>query len=210
MNVEDESISSQDLSLRGTEKKRAKNFGNKNKKPFSLKISPPEKKRLYSGLVRPVPEPLFTLSLLFSLPFSTSVILLVDMQAALEMLFPRRSLIGRGWSWRWFWRSGETTEKQMEERSAFRAGFERRIWFSIFQISGAPSTAAARDSVGQPLHHRSTLGATVSTTEERWEVLLKKVLFSGSRIRRVLRSSILGVVNRWWAPCVGTRWSSTS
>ncbi|CAN7081692.1 unnamed protein product [Brassica oleracea var. botrytis] len=48
----------------------------------------------------------------------------------------------------------------MEERSAFRAGFGRWIWFSIFRISGAPSTAVARDSMGQLLHHRSTFGCS--------------------------------------------------
>lgn len=30
---------------------------------------------------------------------------------------------------------------------------DSRSGFSIFQISGAPSTAAARDSVGHLLHH---------------------------------------------------------
>ena len=87
------------------------------------------------------------------------------MQAALNLSSPCRNRCGRGWSWWQFWRSGETTERRKEERSAFRTGSGHRIWFFLFQIPGAPSTAAARDSVGHLLHHRSTLGGGVKNGE---------------------------------------------
>ncbi|KAL0721845.1 hypothetical protein Bca4012_036444 [Brassica carinata] len=115
-----------------------------------------------------------------------------------------------------FWwrlrRSGKTTEWRKEERSAFRAGSGCRIWFSIFQISGASSTTAARDSVGHLLHHRSTLvcncvknGGVVQSFGGKGIVLR----FSDSAHRKVLRfrrcqsmmCALLGmmvVIFRWY------------
>ncbi|CAN6906681.1 unnamed protein product [Brassica oleracea] len=93
--------------------------------------------------------------------------------------------------------SRETTELRKEERWwAFRTGFGRRIWFFLFQISGAPSTAAMRDSVGHLLHHRSTLVCGGVRTEEWCEVSAERVSFSSSRSRCVGRLHVLGVVNR--------------
>ncbi|KAF3486802.1 hypothetical protein F2Q69_00053180 [Brassica cretica] len=55
--------------------------------------------------------------------------------------------------------------------------------FDCWPISGAPSTAAMRDSVGHLLHHRSTLVCGGVRTEEWCEVSAERVSFSSSRMR---------------------------
>ncbi|KAL0742150.1 hypothetical protein Bca4012_083663 [Brassica carinata] len=132
------------------------------------------------------------------------------MQAVLKLLVLCRSLYGLRAVIRRLWRSGETKERTVGERSAFRVGMDARSSFPFFRYPVLPSTTAVHDSVGDLFHLRSTLGCGGVTNGGVVRRLVIKVSFSGSRLRRVAWSLILGVVNRRCAPCFSTWWGSTS
>ncbi|KAG5374993.1 hypothetical protein IGI04_039589 [Brassica rapa subsp. trilocularis] len=80
----------------------------------------------------------------------------------------------------------------------------------VGEISDAPLTATARGSVGDLLHHGSTVWCDGVPNGGVMQRLVKMVLVLGSRGRRVAGFCFNGGVYRRTNSAVGTRWSFTS
>lgn len=111
---------------------------------------------------------------------------------------------------RWFWKSGETMERRMQGRSAFRIGETARSNFQVFRSTAFPPWRWRVVQWGSISALDLPCWAVVSQTEVRLKNGGRWFCFSGSRRWRVAWLFYIGVVNRWRESSGSTRWGLTS